>query len=181
MDRADDRNATANTPKAPAAQTADQALPVVGEPASRDEAERPSDSRAAERPADRRERPNVGEAAQEETRTSQERSGSTVATAERQNGDPNTARSGGLVDRDRAQNYRHRWTSIQAVFVDEPRDSVQQADALVEELMHDLTETFGSERARLEQQWSSGEEVSTEQLRIALQRYRTFFEQLLSA
>ncbi|MBV8340089.1 MAG: hypothetical protein JO343_09090 [Candidatus Eremiobacteraeota bacterium] len=86
-----------------------------------------------------------------------------------------------LVEPNRARDYRTRWTSIQAVFVDQPKDAVEKADALVEEVVHDLTDAFGRERSDLEQQWSSGEQVSTEQLRVALQRYRTFFEQLLSA
>ncbi len=104
-----------------------------------------------------------------------------TATAERRNGDVNQGQSEGLLDAGQAQDYRGRWTSIQAVFVDEPKKSVEQADALVEEVMKNLTDTFGRERGNLEQQWSSGEEVSTEQLRVALQRYRTFFERLLSA
>lgn len=86
-----------------------------------------------------------------------------------------------LVEPARARDYRERWTSIQAVFVDQPKDAVQKADDLVEEVVHELTDVFGRERSDLEKQWSSGEQVSTEQLRVALQRYRTFFEQLLSA
>ena len=86
-----------------------------------------------------------------------------------------------LVEPTRARGYRERWTAIQAVFVDQPGDAVQKADALVDEVVRELTDAFGRERADLEQQWSSGEKVSTEQLRVALQRYRSFFEQLLSA
>jgi hypothetical protein len=81
-------------------------------------------------------------------------------------------------DRDR---FGERWTTIQAAFVDDPRDAVKEADTLVAELMQRLAETFSSERSRLESQWDNDEDVSTEDLRIALQRYRSFFDRLLSA
>ena len=74
-----------------------------------------------------------------------------------------------------------RWEEIQASFVDEPRDSVAQADALVADLMQRLATGFSAERERLEGQWDSGDDVSTEDLRVALTRYRSFFERLLSA
>lgn len=75
---------------------------------------------------------------------------------------------------------RTRWTDIQAQFVDEPRRCVEQADSLVAELMQRLATMFADERSRLEQQWGRGDEVSTEDLRQALQRYRSFFERLLT-
>lgn len=75
---------------------------------------------------------------------------------------------------------RGRWDSIQTSFVDEPRRAVQEADALVAGAMKRLAEVFASERAGLEGQWSRGDDVSTEDLRIALQRYRAFFSRLLS-
>jgi hypothetical protein len=74
-----------------------------------------------------------------------------------------------------------RWTELQSRFVDEPQDAVQGADALVAELMQRLASMFASEREKLEAQWSSGDEVSTEDLRVALQRYRSFFQRLLAA
>ena len=77
--------------------------------------------------------------------------------------------------------FRERWESIQVGFVDEPRTSVEQADGLVDELMQRLAETFARERDELESQWSRGDDVSTENLRVALQRYRSFFERLLAA
>ena len=80
-----------------------------------------------------------------------------------------------------AERLRGRWTEVQAGFVDEPRQAVQDADALVAELMQRLAETFSAERSRLESQWDNDEDVSTEDLRIALQRYRTFFDRLLAA
>lgn len=76
---------------------------------------------------------------------------------------------------------RSRWSNIQAGFVDEPRRSVEQADELVATAMQRLAEGFASERATLEHQWDSGDNVSTEDLRLALQRYRTFFGRLLNA
>jgi hypothetical protein len=82
------------------------------------------------------------------------------------------------ADRDR---FGESWTNIQAAFVDDPRDAVKEADTLVAELMQRLAETFSQERSRLESQWDRDEDVSTEDLRIALQRYRSFFDRLLSA
>jgi hypothetical protein len=82
------------------------------------------------------------------------------------------------ADRDR---FGESWTSVQAAFVDDPRDAVKEADTLVAELMKRLAETFSAERSRLESQWDNDEDVSTEDLRIALQRYRSFFDRLLSA
>jgi len=75
---------------------------------------------------------------------------------------------------------RTRWTDIQAGFVDEPRRAVEQADALVAEAIKRLAETFANERNQLEGQWDRGGDVSTEDLRQALQRYRSFFSRLLS-
>lgn len=79
-----------------------------------------------------------------------------------------------------ASGYRTRWLEVQTEFVDDPRRAVQRADALVAELMQQLAETFASERSVLEQQWDRGGEVSTEDLRLSLRRYRSFFDRLLS-
>lgn len=79
-----------------------------------------------------------------------------------------------------AAGLRREWESIQAGFVDEPRAAVVEADHLVATTMKRLAETFAEERARLESQWDRGDDVSTEDLRIALQRYRAFFGRLLS-
>jgi hypothetical protein len=81
---------------------------------------------------------------------------------------------------DETHTFRSRWDSIQTGFVDEPRRSVEQADSLVAEVMKRLAETFAEERSKLEGQWSRGDNVSTEDLRLALQRYRSFFDRLLS-
>lgn len=79
-----------------------------------------------------------------------------------------------------AAQYRQRWSDIQAGFVDEPRKAVQQADSLVADTMQRLAEEFAKARQQLEQQWDRGEGVTTEDLRVALQRYRAFFDRLLS-
>lgn len=75
---------------------------------------------------------------------------------------------------------RTRWKEVQTAFVDEPRKAVEQADGLVASAMKRLAEVFAEERSKLEQQWDRGDNVSTEDLRVALQRYRTFFDRLLS-
>lgn len=79
-----------------------------------------------------------------------------------------------------ADSFRTRWSEIQAGFVDEPGRAVQQADALVAELMKHLAKMFAEERAKLEGLSKHGEQLSTEDMRVALQRYRSFFNRLLS-
>jgi hypothetical protein len=79
-----------------------------------------------------------------------------------------------------AQTFRSRWTEIQTGFVDEPRHAVEQADGMVAEMMKQLAEVFADERSKLEEQWSRGDDISTEDLRQALRRYRSFFDRLLS-
>jgi hypothetical protein len=76
--------------------------------------------------------------------------------------------------------YRTQWEAIQTGFVDQPRDAVAQADALVSQLVTRLTDVFTRERSTLEAQWAKGDNVSTEDLRVALTRYRSFFHRLLS-
>jgi len=75
---------------------------------------------------------------------------------------------------------RARWAGVQAAFVDDPKDCVQQADVLVSDLVEQLTTGFAQARSRLEEQWSRGKEASTEDLRMALMHYREFFERLLA-
>ena len=95
---------------------------------------------------------------------------------ERRNGDAQTP----LLPSGEADGLRSRWEDCQRSFVDEPRDSVKQADELVAELMQTLARQFAEARANLEQQWARGDDVSTEDLRLALQRYREFFNRLLA-
>ena len=85
-----------------------------------------------------------------------------------------------LFPNEELDGYRTQWDSIQTGFVDQPRAAVEQADALVSQLVTRLTEVFTRERSMLEGQWTKGDNVSTEELRIALKRYRSFFHRLLS-
>ena len=78
------------------------------------------------------------------------------------------------------ETLRTRWKEVQTAFVDEPRRAVEQADGLVASAMKRLAEVFSEERSGLEKQWDRGDSVSTEDLRVALQRYRSFFDRLLS-
>lgn len=75
---------------------------------------------------------------------------------------------------------RARWGAVQAAFVDDPKQCVQQADVLVSDLVDQLTTGFANARSRLEDQWARGEEANTESLRVALMHYREFFERLLA-
>jgi hypothetical protein len=79
-----------------------------------------------------------------------------------------------------AEAFRRRWTDIQTSFVDEPKPSVEKADQLVATVIQKLTQVFAEERSKLESDWSKGGEASTEDLRQALRRYRSFFDKLLS-
>jgi hypothetical protein len=94
--------------------------------------------------------------------------------------DSRAAGSTPLFPGDELEGLRARWKEIQTAFVDEPRKAVEQADGLVASAMKRLAEVFADERSRLEQQWDRGDNVSTEALRVALQRYRAFFDRLLS-
>jgi hypothetical protein len=85
-----------------------------------------------------------------------------------------------LISSRQTEDLRSRWTIIQASFVDEPRKAVQEADALLSAAIKQIEESFTDQRSQLEKQWSQGSEASTEDLRLALQRYRTFFDKLLS-
>ena len=84
-----------------------------------------------------------------------------------------------FADRD-LRGLRLRWADVQSGFVDDPRECVQKADGLVADVVDQLTGGFAEARSRLEEQWARGEEVSTEDLRLALKRYRDFFERLLA-
>ena len=86
-----------------------------------------------------------------------------------------------LLAADDGAGFQRRWEELQANFVDDPRRTVDQADELVAQVMQRVAEGFATERERLERQWGRDEDVSTEDLRVALQRYRSFFRRLLSA
>jgi hypothetical protein len=84
-----------------------------------------------------------------------------------------------LLNREESEHLRTRWNEIQGTFVDEPRSAVKQADVLVSEVIEEITQMFTTEHSSLEAQWNQGNEVSTEDLRKALQRYRSFFNRLV--
>jgi len=92
---------------------------------------------------------------------------------------PDEERTALFGDND-AADLRKRWVDVQTGFLDEPRKAVEHADSLVAEVMKSLAEMFANERAALERQWDRGDNVTTEDLRVALRRYRTFFDRLLS-
>jgi hypothetical protein len=102
-------------------------------------------------------------------------------TTEPATGRPSPDAEEPLVPPERLGELRRRWETTQTRFVDEPRRSVEEADQLVGEVLRILADTYASERSALEQQWGSGEEASTEALRLILQRYRAFFNRLLTA
>ena len=85
-----------------------------------------------------------------------------------------------LFSADAAKEFRSRWDAVQSSFVDDPKQAVRQGDELVTQVMKSLTETFSNERSRLEGQRDQSDKASTENLRVALRRYRSFFERLLS-
>lgn len=85
-----------------------------------------------------------------------------------------------LFEEESARKFRSRWQAIQTKFVDDPRDSVKQADELVADIIKDVTMNFANRRIGLEKQWNSGENISTEDMRVTLKRYRSFFERLLT-
>ena len=92
---------------------------------------------------------------------------------------PNAGSTAALLSREESEHFRARWNEIQGKFVDEPRSAVQLADGLVSEVIEQITQMFANEHSSLEGQWNQGNDVSTEDLRKALQRYRSFFNRLV--
>jgi hypothetical protein len=85
-----------------------------------------------------------------------------------------------LFPQNESEDFRSRWHDIQSRFVDEPRHAVEEADQLVAAVTSRIAEVFANERGTLEGEWSKGQDVSTEDLRQALRRYRSFFDRLLT-
>lgn len=85
-----------------------------------------------------------------------------------------------LFENSDAERFRTQWLNIQSKFVDNPRASVKEADDLVANIVKSVTMSFSNRRVGLEKQWNSGEDISTEDLRVALKQYRSFFERLLT-
>jgi hypothetical protein len=113
--------------------------------------------------------------------TTEPAAGGTTGPATADRGADPAAETAELLPEGERSDLQRQWEGIQTGFVDEPRQTVEQADALVATVMQRLAEGFAQERERLEQQWGRGEDISTEDLRVALQRYRSFFQRLLSA
>jgi hypothetical protein len=84
-----------------------------------------------------------------------------------------------LLEESELANFRGRWYEIQSRFVDDPRAAVEQADSLVDDLVKRIAESFGEQRSQLEADWDRDDDVTTENLRLALRRYRFFFNRLL--
>ncbi len=114
----------------------------------------------------------------EDLATSGQRSGAGAGSAATTSG--SAASEAALFDRAAADDLQSRWQAIQVEFVDEPRGAVEKADGLVAEVMQQLAESFAKERRELEAAWQGGREASTEDLRQAIRRYRSFFNRLLS-
>ena len=104
--------------------------------------------------------------------------GEVISLQERRSAVPHAEHS--LMPKDQTEEMRECWKRIQASFVDEPRKAVQDADQLVKSAVEQIEEVFRNHRSQMEQQWSGGKDISTEDLRLSLQRYRTFFDRLLS-
>jgi hypothetical protein len=141
--------------------TADLAAAGRQPPESQERRER--ENERIDRPEERVDRERRAEVAQ----------GRVEATPERERLEP-------LFPPDMAQTYRSRWAAVQSSFVDDPRQAAMQGDELVAQVMKSLAESFAHEREQLERQLSQSGEASTETLRVALRRYRSFFERLLS-
>jgi hypothetical protein len=95
-------------------------------------------------------------------------------------GDGSMSSHPALFPQGESESFRSRWHDVQSRFVDEPRHAVEEADQLVAAVISRLAEVFAGERDVLEHEWSKGQDVSTEELRQALRRYRSFFDRLLS-
>ncbi len=85
-----------------------------------------------------------------------------------------------LLDHTQANGFLSRWNDVQARFVDDPQGAVRDADSLVTELTQALAASFAAHKEGLEQSWRTGGQPGTEELRLALQQYRSFFQRLLA-
>jgi hypothetical protein len=177
MERQDESLSTrelAGTPREAPVETAAEPTPQDASPAEHDErfdrGTADADAQAAhgsEATADEPVEPQVS---------------ATQGDADRAHGDAEDIdEAGSLLPEGEESGFQRRWEEIQTRFVDDPRQAVEDADALVAGVMQRIAEGFAQARDGLEGQWSRGEDVGTEELRVALQRYRAFFRRLLSA
>ena len=142
-------------------------------------------STGTEAPRVRDERPTesgpIADDASSPARAEQSQAGEVAPSADVQSSGNDAQPSGDrLLFATDTSGLRSQWDDIQAAFVDDPTECVQKADALVEAVVEQLTAGFSEARSRLEAQWARGEHASTEDLRVALQRYREFFQRLLA-
>ena len=93
--------------------------------------------------------------------------------------EPSIEPEASFFDREESENFNQQWMEIQGKFVDEPRIAVQKADDLISDMIKQITTMFDKELDTLETQWNQGDEVSTEDLRMTFQHYRSFFHRLL--
>ncbi|MFB7114011.1 hypothetical protein [Streptomyces sp. NPDC056291] len=135
--------------------------------------------------------PGEGTAVTSETRSPADKAGEDRSAADRSDAGTATRGAAGtpdtsddeapqLLTEEEDQGFRGRWQEIQNKFVDDPREAVHDADALVADVMQTLATTFAQHKKDLEDQWGQGAQVDTEELRRALRRYRSFFNRLLS-
>ena len=151
------------------------------EPTARDAAPAEQDVRFERRPADADAQAGPSDEATADQPTEPPVS-ATQGDADRARGDAEDIdEAGSLLPEREESDFQRRWEEIQTRFVDDPRQAVEDADALVAGVMQRIAEGFAQARDGLEGQWSRGEDVGTEELRVALQRYRGFFRRLLSA
>jgi len=143
----------------------------------RNETFRSTDTETADRDFSTRDETSTGMSSGSSTMP---RRGSTLPNPAATDGASSGTGTEPLFPSSEAESFRSRWVEVQTGFVDEPRNAVEQADGLVAEMMKRLATVFADERARLEEQWSRGDDIGTEDLRQALRRYRSFFDRLLS-
>ena len=157
-------------------------VPVeTAEPATEDASQAEQDERFDRRPADAdAQAGDTGQATSEGPAEPQVRASQGDADRAGRGAD-GLGETGSLLPEGEESDFQRRWEEIQTRFVDDPRQAVEDADALVAGVMQRIAEGFAQARDGLEGQWSRGEDVGTEELRVALQRYRAFFRRLLSA
>jgi hypothetical protein len=165
----------------------EQATAESGYPRSEQRASEPARSdemRSDEMPSDemRSDEMPSEDMGSEQTRTAQTPTGQTPTgqtPTGQQTAHPADGQRERLLPADHAASYGSRWDAVKGTFVDDPREAVAQADALVGELLDELENVFREQRRSIERSLDS-DETSTEDLRLALRRYRSFFERLLA-
>jgi hypothetical protein len=107
-----------------------------------------------------------------------EKQGEVVSFEQRTPSTP--VQQGPLLPKSEVDQFQSRWQSIQAGFVDEPRKTLEEADKFCASVTERISHLYSDERGKMEGTWRRGDHVSTEDLRMALQRYRAFFSRLMS-